>query len=186
MEHKSISEHRIFPSLTGRFSYFRLEVRNTQKGEFCALLVYHLAYRLLTDVLWQPIGSGDPRRKLSYWISWPLSIRPIGCPLLSVRNYPYTLRNNPEKHNLIYFASEASSHTCGKEASDIKAFNTNVTDSGLTSKVLVDLRLVVMYRSCKEIKHVLLVRPGYRTQRDNRFLETSQLTAAYKLTKHFA
>jgi hypothetical protein len=186
MEHKSISEHRIFPSLTGRFSYFRLEVRNTQKGEFCALLVYHLAYRLLTDVLWQPIGSGDPRRKLSYWISWPLSIRPIGCPLLSVRNYPYTLRNNPEKHNLIYFASEASSHTCGKEASDIKAFNTNVTDSGLTSKVLVDLRLVVMYRSCKEIKHVLLVRPGYWTQRDNRFLETSQLTAAYKLTKHFA
>jgi hypothetical protein len=106
-EKKSISEHRIFPSLTDRFSYFRLEVTNIQKGEIYPLLGYHVAYRLLTDVLGQPIGSGDPRRKFSYWISWPLSMRPRGCPLPSVRNYPNALPNNPEKRNLIYFASEA-------------------------------------------------------------------------------
>ena len=109
-EHKSISEHRIFPSWTDRFNYFRLEVRNMLKEEICALLGYHVAYRLLTNVLGQPIESADTRRTLTYWISWPLSIRTIGCPLPSVRNYPYTLRNHPEKRKLIYFASEAWKH----------------------------------------------------------------------------
>ena len=35
-----------------------------RKGEICALLGYQVEYRLLTDVLGQPIGSGDPRRFL--------------------------------------------------------------------------------------------------------------------------
>jgi hypothetical protein len=66
---KSISEHRIFPSLIDGFSNFRLELRNVQKEELCVLLGYHLEYRLLTDVLGQPIESGDPRRNISCWIS---------------------------------------------------------------------------------------------------------------------
>ena len=73
--------------LTDGFNYFGLEVIKMQKGEICALLGCHVTYRLLTDVLGQPIGSGNPRRKLSYWIL-TLSTRPKGCPLLPVRNYP--------------------------------------------------------------------------------------------------
>jgi hypothetical protein len=82
-------------------------------------------------------------------------MRPIGCPLPSVRNDPYALRNNPEARNLIYFVTEARNHACGKEASDNKAFNINVTYSVLTSKILVNLLLVVVHRSCKETKHSL-------------------------------
>jgi hypothetical protein len=31
--------------------------------------------------------------------SWPLTIRPIGCPETSVRNYHYLLRDNPGEHS---------------------------------------------------------------------------------------
>jgi hypothetical protein len=68
-EQNSISEHRIFPALIDGFSYFRLEVRNMQKGEICALLGYQVEYRLLTNVLGQPIGSGDPRRFLIVFLN---------------------------------------------------------------------------------------------------------------------
>jgi hypothetical protein len=123
-----------------------------QKGEICALLGYHVVYRILTDVLGQTIGSGDPRRNISSWISWPLRIRPMGCPLHSVRNDPYVLRTNTEEGNLIYFVTEAWNKACGKEASDNKAFNIKVTYSVLTSKILVNLCMVVMHRSWKERK----------------------------------
>jgi hypothetical protein len=30
---------------------------------------------------------------------WPLKMGPIGCPKTSIRNYHYSLHNNPEKHS---------------------------------------------------------------------------------------
>jgi len=35
---------------------------------------------------------------------------PVGRPETSVRNYYYSLRNNPEKEILSYFAAEAGNH----------------------------------------------------------------------------
>jgi hypothetical protein len=47
------------------------------------------------DVSGQPIGPTfkNPNRRILD--SWPLKTEPIGCPETSVRNYHYTLRNNP-------------------------------------------------------------------------------------------
>jgi len=35
---------------------------------------------------------------------------PIGCPETSVRNYHYSLRNNPEERSPGYLAAEARNH----------------------------------------------------------------------------
>jgi len=42
-------------------------------------------------------ASQEIQEGLSFWISWPLKMGPIGCPETSVRNYHYTLRNIPEE-----------------------------------------------------------------------------------------
>ena len=39
--------------------------------------------------------------------SYRVKMRPKCCPETSVRNYHYTLRNNPEEHVLIFFAAES-------------------------------------------------------------------------------
>jgi len=50
--------------------------------------------------------------------SWPLKIGPTGCPIMSIRNYTYTLRNIPEERSSvpISFMAEAwnvaSVHLC--------------------------------------------------------------------------
>jgi len=38
-------------------------------------------------------------QEISYVISWPLKIVPIGCPETSVRIYRYLLRDNPEERS---------------------------------------------------------------------------------------
>jgi hypothetical protein len=64
-----------------------------------------------------------PRRKLSSWISWLLKMRPIGCPETSVRNYHYTLHNNPEERRsqLLYWSRIpfASRATCPSSSSPL-------------------------------------------------------------------
>jgi len=58
-------------------------------NEVCFLLRYYVAY----------IGNSLPkfRDKLSSWISLPLKMGQIGCTETSVKNYNYSLCNNPEK-----------------------------------------------------------------------------------------
>jgi len=75
-------------------------------NENCALLPYYAASNgnflpTFRDNLWPP-SSGD---------SWPLKMGLIGCPETSVRNYHYSLRNNPEEEVLIYFSATAWNHT---------------------------------------------------------------------------
>jgi hypothetical protein len=40
------------------------------------------------------------KSRIIYLDSWFLKARPIGCPEASVRNYRYTLLNNPEERSL--------------------------------------------------------------------------------------
>jgi hypothetical protein len=42
-------------------------------------------------------ASQEIQEGLSFWISWPLEMVPIGYPEISVRNYHYTLCNIPEQ-----------------------------------------------------------------------------------------
>jgi len=62
---------RQFEKSNCKISGFRREV-----GEKCALLGYYF-----------------------FFTSWPLKMGPKGCPETSVRNYHYSLRNNPEERS---------------------------------------------------------------------------------------
>jgi hypothetical protein len=44
----------------------------------------------------QPV-KGQAAQGDSSWASWPLKMRPIGCPETSVANYQSTVRNIPEE-----------------------------------------------------------------------------------------
>jgi hypothetical protein len=47
-------------------------------------------------------GSRIPRRKVSFWNSWPLNMGPVPCSETSVRDYHSTLRNIPEERIFVY------------------------------------------------------------------------------------
>jgi hypothetical protein len=44
------------------------------------------------------------------WIFCPLKMGPTGCPETSVRNYHYTLCNNPEERNFLLCGGSLKSH----------------------------------------------------------------------------
>ena len=48
-----------------------------------------------------------PRRKLYFWIPDPLKMGPIGCPEKSVKNFHYSLRNNPEERSSLMLRSRS-------------------------------------------------------------------------------
>ena len=59
----------------------------------------------LTPHYWDISPTHSSLYKLCIWTtgflldSWPLRMGPTGCPEMSVRNYHYLLRNNPEEHS---------------------------------------------------------------------------------------
>lgn len=74
----------------------------------CSLRLLRSEYwQFLTDVLGQPVGPIDKGQE-----SWPLKMRPIGLPEMSIRNCHYSLRNSPvqcssrESVNVIALATE--------------------------------------------------------------------------------
>ena len=69
-------------------------------SDICAVLGYYSAHSgnslpTFRDNLSIPSSMV---RNLCSWKYWPLMMGPIGCPVTSVRNYHYTLRNIAEKH----------------------------------------------------------------------------------------
>jgi hypothetical protein len=57
------------------------------------------------EIIWWCVVLGLPAYFLD---SWPLKMRPIGCPETSVRNYHCTVRNSPEGRS----SPEAWNHAC--------------------------------------------------------------------------
>jgi len=77
-------------------------------GEMCALLGHYAPYN----------GNSLP------WISWPLKMRPIGCPETSVWNYHYTPSHTAQEGRQHKYLSQVSGELQRTQQS-VVAFPTN-------------------------------------------------------------
>jgi hypothetical protein len=66
------------------------------KARIRTALFWVITQRVLVIPYRQPIG---PIFKAQEMDSWPFKKGPMGCPETSVRNYHYSLRNNPEERS---------------------------------------------------------------------------------------